>query len=483
MSALDFASATMIWTLALFGSAALCANLGQNPGATENRGTTSIMTKTQRDADAIREMARTSTYGYEQVRFLSNNIGPRLSGSRQAAAAVTYVAQQMRELGFDVRLEPVTVRHWVRGREEAELVRYPGQVEGTNQKILITTLGNTVATPEQGLTAPVLVIDSFEQLDELPADQVKDKIILFNHRFDDFAAGAGQSEQVYAAAVQYRGKGPARAAKKGAAAALVRSVGSGRFRLAHTGLTEYEQAPPQIPAGAVPSEDADLISELAKKGPVEIHLVLTPSDLAPEQSYNVIADLKGNEAPKEIVVVSGHLDSWDLGTGALDDATGVGIAMDVARIIKKVCAHPKRTIRFVAWMNEENGGAGGRAYEQDHAEELDNHVAAIEIDDGDGRPLGLDVAGPDERVAKILEVLHKVGDPIGGVVRVSDSPGADLEEINQKGVPAISPLQDARHYFDYHHTAADTFDKVRLDEMRRVIEAITPLVYALAEHD
>jgi len=483
MSVLDFAGAPMIWALAVLGSAVLCASPGQNPAGAENKDTTSTMTKTQKDADAIREMACNSTYGYEQVRFLSNYIGPRLSGSPQAAAAVTHVAGQLRALGLEVRLEPVTVRHWVRRREEAELVRYSGQVDGTIQKIIVTALGNTVATPDPGITAPVLVIDSFEQLDELPADQVKGKIILFNYRFDDFAAVAGRWEEAYAAAVQYRSNGPARAAKKGAVAALVRSVGSGRFRLAHTGLTRYEEGAGEIPAAAVPAEDADLISGLAKEGPVEIHLTLTPHDLPPAQSYNVIADLKGDEAPGQVVVVSGHLDSWDLGTGALDDATGVGIAMDVVRIIQKVCPHPKRTIRFVAWMNEENGGAGGRAYEQDHASELDNHVAAIEIDYGDGRPLGLNVAGPDQRVAKLWEVLHNISDPVGGIVRVSDSPGADLKAINQKGVPAISPLQDARHYFDYHHTAADTFDKVRLEEMRRVIDVIAPLVYALAQHE
>jgi carboxypeptidase Q len=444
--------------------------------------TISVMSNTQSDIYAIRDMAQSSTYGYEQVRFLSNNIGPRMSGSPQAAAAVAYVAQQLRELGLDVSLEPVKVRHWVRGREEAELVRYPGQVEGTTQRILITTLGNTVATPERGITASVLVVDTFEQFDEMPPDQVKGKVVLFNYCFDDFGARAGRWEQAYAAAVPYRSNGPARAAKKGAVAALVRSVGSSGFRLAHTGLTKYEEGTPQIPAGAVPAEDADLISELTREGPVEIQLVLTPRELPSEQSYNVVADLKGDEMPEQIVVVSGHLDSWDLGTGALDDATGIGIAMDVVRIIKKICPHPKRTIRFVAWMNEENGGAGGRAYAQDHASELDKHVAAIEIDYGDGRPLGLNVAGPDERIAKLSEVLRIVVDPIGRILSVSDSPGADLRALNDKGVPAIAPLQDARHYFAYHHTAADTFDKVRLGEMRRVIDAIAPLVYALAQH-
>jgi Zn-dependent M28 family amino/carboxypeptidase len=226
-----------------------------------------------------------------------------------------------------------------------------------------------------------------------------------------------------------------------------------------------------------------LISELSEQGPVDLHLVLTPRNLPSEQSYNVVADLKGGEFPEQVVIVSGHLDSWDLGTGALDDASGVGIAMDAVRIIKRVCMHPKRTIRFIAWMNEENGSAGGRAYAEDHASELRDHVAAIEIDYGDGRPLALNVAGTDERVTPISEVLHTIADPIGGVVRVTDSPGADLETINQRGVPAIAPLQDARQYLDYHHTAADTFDKVRIDEIRRVVEVITPLVYALAQHD
>lgn len=481
MSGLDFTLSPMIWILALLGSAMISTDHARKATASTLKAKGSVVSKNRDDIDSMRSLAGNSTYGYKQVRFLSNNIGPRPSGSPQAAAAVTYVAQQMQALGLDVRLEPVTVRHWLRGREEAELVRYPGQVQGITQRILVTALGNTIATPERGITAPVLVIDNFEQLDELPADQVKGKIILFNYPFDDFAAEAGRWEQAYATAVQYRSTGPARAATKGAVAALVRSVGSGRFRLAHTGLTKYDDGAPQIPAGAVPAEDADLISELAKQGPVEIHVVLTPRDLPDEKSYNVIADLKGDERPEQIVIVSGHLDSWDLGTGALDDATGVGIAMDVVRIIKEVCPHPKRTIRFVAWMNEENGGAGGRAYEQDHASELDNHVAAIEIDYGDGRPVGLNLAGPDERVAKISEVLHAVGDPVGGIVRGSDSPGADLKAINQKGVPAISPLQDARHYFDYHHTAADTFDKVRIDEMRRVTEVIAPLVCGLAQ--
>ena len=183
------------------------------------------------------------------------------------------------------------------------------------------------------------------------------------------------------------------------------------------------------------------------------------------------------------MLVSGHLDSWDLGTGALDDAVGVAAAMDVLRLIKAINPRPKRTIRFVAWMNEENGRAGGRAYAEAHKSELADHVAAVEFDYGDGRPLGLIVHGDKGRLAPISAILHSIADPIGGVIDVGGSPGVDLIDIGRAGVPCIAPLQDGRHYFDYHHTSADTFDKVRADELRRGVDAIASLVYALAQHE
>jgi Zn-dependent M28 family amino/carboxypeptidase len=430
----------------------------------------------------IRAAAQHSDYFYEQVRFLCNAIGPRLTGSPQAAAAVEYVRQQMRDLGLDVRLEPFAVRHWVRGREEAHLVRYPGQAINTKQRVVATALGNSVPTPPEGLTAPVIVVETFEQLDRIMADQVEAKVVLFNQRFDEFAAHAGRWEQAYDSVVRYRIEGPSRAARKGAIAALVRSTGATGSRLPHTGVTEYEEGTRQIPAAAVTAEDANLIADLASREEVAVHLVLTPVDLPPVTSHNVIADLKGSEFPEQVVIVSAHLDSWDLGTGALDDASGLGVAMDVLRIIKEVAAAPKRTIRFVAWMDEERGGVGGRAYAQDYRTDLPNHVAAIELDWGDGRPLGLNVCATDERLAPLSALLQAIAEPIGGIVRVSDSPGVDLTAMSKAGVPTISPLQDARHYFEYHHTAADTFDKVRPEELRRNLEFIAPLVYALAQH-
>lgn len=447
----------------------------------QRNGENMISSTTQRELVALRAAAQSSEYFYQQVRFLCNSIGPRLSGSPQAAAAVEYVSEQMRSLGFEVRLEPVTVRHWVRGQEEAQLIRYPGQVSGTSQKIVVAALGNTPATPPDGISATIIVVNTLEEFDQLSTDRVKGKIVLFNHPFDEFAARAGRAEQTYESAVKYRSEGPARAAQKGALAALIRSVGAGGFRLAHTGNTKYPEGGQKIAAGAVPAEDADLIAALAARGEVEIHLVLTPRDLPPEQSYNVIADLKGSQHPEQIVIVSGHLDSWDLGTGAIDDASGVGVAMDVLRIVKEVNPRPERTIRFVAWMNEENGTAGGRAYANDYKSELPNHVAAIELDYGDGRPLGLKVNASNERMAPLSAVLHAIGDSVGGVVSVDASPATDLTAMNQAGVPAIAPLQDTRHYFDYHHTAADTFDKVRRDELRQNLEIVSALVYALAQ--
>lgn len=440
-------------------------------------------TATDSELAATRVAAQNSDYFYEQVRLLCNAIGPRPSGSPQAAAAVEYVRQQMLDFGLEVRLEPVTVRPWVRGREEARLIRYPGQVIDTNHKVVITALGNSGATPPEGLTAPVIVVETFEQLARMTSDEIEGKAVLFNHRFDEFAAHAGRWEQAYGSVVPYRIDGPSCAAQKGAVAALVRSTGFAGSRLPHTGVTEYVEGTRQIPAAAVTAEDADLIADLVSRGEVAIHLVLTPVDLPPTVSHNVIADLKGSELRDQVVIVSGHLDSWDLGTGALDDASGLGVAMDVLRIIKAINPRPKRTIRFVAWMDEEYRGKGGHAYAEDHRAELPSHIAAVELDYGDGRPLGLNVCAKDDRCASLATVLQAIADPIGGVMNVGDSPGVDLTAMNRAGVPAIAPLQDARNYFAYHHTAADTFDKVRPDELRRNLEVVAPLVYALAQHE
>jgi hypothetical protein len=440
-----------------------------------------ISAQLKQDFGRINENARSSDFAYERLRFLCESIGPRLSGSEGATVAVSYVAKQMQNLGLDVHLEPVTVRHWQRGKEEAELIVYAGQSGHLHQRIAVTALGNTPATPSDGISAGIVVVESFDQLDSLPAEQIKGRIVLFNVAFDEGLARAGAWDQAYFSAVRYRTQGPARAARRGAIAVLVRSVGPDGTRLLHTGEAVFEAGDPQIPAGAITAEDASLIADLAGQGEVLMHLVLTPNDRPPIESANVIADLKGSEFPNQIVIVSAHLDSWDLGTGAIDDGAGVVAAMDAIRIIKEINPHPKRTIRFIAWMNEENGGAGGVAYAKDYRSELPDHVAAIEIDHGDGRPIGWTLAAIPQRSLQIATLLKAMGSTFAAVRNVNSATGFDLTFMNSAGVPAISPLQEAIHYFDYHHTPADTFDKVRESELRELVAGVASVTYALAE--
>lgn len=350
----------------------------------------------------VQQAAIESDYAYRQLAHLTENIGPRLSGSPQAQTAVEYVAGELRKLGLEVKLEKVMVPHWVRGEETAALTDYPGMSPGTMQKIVLTALGGSVATPAQGLTAEVITVNNFDELQALGRDRVAGKIVLFNAKFDQQLADNGFAGQAYGQAVAYRGSGPSAAARLGAVASLNRSAGGAEYRLPHTGALRYADDAPKIPGAAVAAEDADLIAHLTSEGRVRMRLVLTPQTLADAPSYNVVADLKGSEHPEQIVIVSGHLDSWDLGRGAIDDGAGVAIAMQTAQVLKQLHLRPRRTIRIVAWMNEENGARGGRAYADDHKADLVNHFAAIESDLGAGHPLGFYAQGKPE----LLTVLQ-----------------------------------------------------------------------------
>jgi carboxypeptidase Q len=429
----------------------------------------------------LQKAALESDYAYKRTAYLCNNIGQRLSGSPQAARAVEYVADEMRRLGMDVKLEKVLVPHWVRGAETAELVQFPGQAPNTVQKIVLTALGGSVATPPEGLTAEVVVVDNLDQLNALGRDRITGKIVLFNAIFDKRLAEHGYAGDAYGQAVVYRGTGASAAARLGAAASLVRSVGSADFRLPHTGGMNYAADAPRIPAGAVAAEDADLIAYLSAQGAVRMRLTLTPQTLPDAVSYNVIADLKGSENPEQIVIVSGHLDSWDLGTGAIDDASGVAASMAVLQLIKQAGLRPKRTIRFIAWMNEENGLKGARAYGEDHKSELANHIAAIEMDGGAGFPAGFAVkASPKaiEMIRPVSSVLRSNGS--GVVLSIARAAGADLIPLDAAGVPTFAPLSDSRTYFHYHHTAADTLDKIVPQELAANVAVLTVLAYAIA---
>jgi len=429
------------------------------------------------DLDKIKSAALSDDYAYRQVAHLTENIGPRPSGSPQAKAAADYVAAEMRQLGLDVQLEEVKVPHWVRGAETAELIEYPGQAPGTTQKVVLTALGGSSATPAEGLAAEVVVVNTFDELKVLGRDKVAGKIVLFNERYDKQKAAAGLSFAAYGEAVRYRGTGARVAAEFGAVASLIRSVGSADYRLPHTGFS----FPAGIPAGAVTAEDADLIAYLASQGRVRMHLTLTPQKLPDAIGYNVIADLKGSEHPEQIVVVSGHLDSWDLGTGAIDDGAGVAVSMAAAEVLQKLHLRPKRTLRVIAWMDEESGGAGSQTYTRDHSADFLKHVAAIECDTGAAHPIGFDTrisAAAAELLAPVLKVLDSIG---ATALQPSEyPPGADISGMSRAGVPAIGILQDGRTYFNYHHTAADTLDKIVPSELRENAAAMAVMGYALA---
>ncbi|MES2742619.1 MAG: M20/M25/M40 family metallo-hydrolase [Pseudomonadota bacterium] len=427
----------------------------------------------------IREAAMGSDWAYQRLSDMTDLIGPRLSGSPGAAAAVEQVATAMRALGARVTLQPVTVPHWVRGVETGELVEYAGRPAGVSQRVVLTALGGSGATAAAGLRAPVLVVRGFEEL-KARAAEVKGRIVLFDVAFDKGMAERGQASAAYGGVVPFRVLGPKLAAEMGAAAALVRSVGSADFRLPHTGASALSEAL-RIPAAAVSVEDAMLISRLAARGPVQMLLTLTPQNLPDVDSYNVIADLPGSDKADEVVLVSGHLDSWDLATGANDDGAGVASAMAVIETLKRLKLQPRRTIRMVAWMNEENGGRGGRAYFDAHRADLARHVAAIESDSGSGRPFGI-MASVGPGMDKLFAPLQTALQPIGAHAfsrRDALSTG-DLFALETGGVPSFEPIVDGHDYFYYHHSAADTLDKVDPDNLRRHVALLSTLSWYLA---
>jgi carboxypeptidase Q len=453
---------------------------GQNPRAARTSGDHPLPPQLTAELIKLREAALGDDYAYRQVAHLTENIGPRPSGSAQAQKAAEYVADELRKLGLEVRLEEVKVPHWVRGAETAELVEFPGQTPNTHQKIVVTALGGSPSTPAEGITADVVVVHNFDQLSTLGRSQVAGRIVLFDVPFDKQKAAAGLALDAYGEAVVYRGAGATAAAALGAVGSLVRSVGGAEYRLPHTGYS----TPAGIPAGAVTAEDADLISDLAAQGRLRMHLTLTPQSLPDTTGYNVVGDLRGSKHPEQLVVVSGHLDSWDLGTGAIDDAAGVAVAMETAQLLQQLQLHPKRTIRVIAWMDEESGGRGREAYTAAHSAEFPNHVAGIESDLGAAHPLGFNAkvsAQALEFLRPVLDILQSLGANV--IKQTTFAPGSDVAGMSQAGVPTLGIMQDGRTYFNYHHTAADTLDKVVPRELRENAAAMAVMGYALASTD
>src|SRR5260370_5627377 len=318
------------------------------------------------------------------------------------------------------------VPHWVRGEETATLVQWRGQVENTTHKIVLTALGASVATSSEGMTAEVVAVKNFDELKAMSRDKIAGKIVLFNYPFDKRIAAEGRGGEAYGEAVAYRSDGPSAAARQGAVACLIRSVGGADYRIPHTGQTKYADEAPKIPAGAVAAEDADLIVDLARKGTVKMKLVLTPQQLPDVESANVIGDIKGTEHPEQVIIISGHLDSWDLGTGAIDDGAGVAVSMEAANLIQKLHLKPKRTIRVIAWMNEENGLAGSKQYAKDHEKDWANHFATMETDNGAGHPIGLNIKAKPEVKAMLKAVSSILQESGPGMLSLAAHAGADI---------------------------------------------------------
>jgi carboxypeptidase Q len=413
---------------------------------------------------------------YDTLEYLCDDIGPRLSGSAGAAAAVEWAARTLRSWGLSVRTEPVTVTHWARGLEYGYLSSH------MNQKIVLTALGGSVATPADGVDAEVVEVGSYEELAALGKEKAGGRIVLFNNPFDMELVRGGRAFEAYRKGVVFRGGGASRAAELGAVAVLVRSVASASLRTPHTGALKYDEKQTKIPAAAVTTEDADLIHRLVAKGErVRMHLVLTPQTLEPVVSANVIAEIPGREKPDEVVIIGGHLDSWDLATGAIDDGAGAAMAMETLRLLHELKIVPRRTIRAVLFMNEENGGAGGKKYAEDHKGELQNHVGAIESDSGGAAPLGFHTTLSGEALETLGRQLKSLQQTGVGLLDSRSEVGSDITPLTEAGVPGFGLQPDSTHYFDLHHSPADTLDKIDPKELAQDAAAMAVLAYELAE--
>jgi carboxypeptidase Q len=415
-------------------------------------------------AHLIDEATR-SQFAWNRLATLTDTVGHRLSGSPQLDRAIAWAVTEMKRDGLEnVHTEKVMVPKWVRGAESAEVVA------PSRHSIAMLGLGGSVGTPKDGIEAPVVIVHGFEEL-EAHASELNGRIVLLNVAFTNYPETS-----------RYRRAGASRAARHGAVAVLVRSIGPDGFRLPHTGALDYAAGVARIPAAAVSSEDADLIERMtARREKVVVRLKMDARTESDVESANVIGELRGRELPEEIVVVSGHLDSWDVGAGATDDGGGCVVAMDALRVMKTLGLRPRRTVRVVLWTNEENGGRGGVAYRDLHRAELGRHVAMIESDNGVFRPLGFGVAGGDtarRTVAAIASLLA----PIGASEVVSGGDGADIApSVREAHILALSLEVDGTRYFTIHHTHADTIDKIDPVEMSKCAAAMAVMAYVLAD--
>jgi carboxypeptidase Q len=413
----------------------------------------------------ILDAATSSETGWERLTELTDTFGHRLSGSQALADAIDWAMAAMRADGFDeVRADPVKVPHWIRGSESLELVA------PRRHRVPMLGLGMSVGTPPGGLEAELLVVKSFAELDRR-GDEARGRIVLFDVPY----RGYGQT-------VAYRTNGAVHAARHGALAALVRSIGPPGLRTPHTGMLSYRNGVPQIPAAAIPAEDAQRLARMAARGQTLRVRLTMEARLAPEaDSANVIAEVRGRERPDEIVVLACHFDSWDVGTGASDDAGGCVAVWEAARLMLALDLRPRRTVRVVLFTNEENGLRGGLDYRRRYADELPRHVLMLESDLGVAAPTGFGFSGSDtarEQVRAIASLLA----PIDAVNIAPSGGGADIGPSVAAGrIPAMSPEVDSSEYFRIHHTDADTVDRIDPRAFARHVAALTAMSYVVAD--
>lgn len=434
--------------------------------------------------DPYREIARkivastlSGNDAWKKLEQLCDDIGHRLSGSPQLDQAIQWAIETLKRDGLEnVRAEPVMVPRWVRGKESAEMIK-PRTLE-----IFMLGLGGSVGTPPEGITAEVISVRDEAELASL-GERARGKIILFDNPMPQYTVEQGAQ---YGTSVRFRGRGASLAAERGAVACLVRSVTARSLRSPHTGAMRYADSVPKIPAAAISIEDAAMISRFQARGiPVVVTLKMEAQTLDPVPSANVVAELRGWDKPEEIVLISGHLDAWDVGTGAHDDGGGCVQAMEAVNVLRRLDLRPRRTIRVVLWTNEENGLAGARQYLKDHEAELSNHVVAIESDGGSFRPTGYSIECKDDsRQARAIEQMREILSllaPLGPLKAVAGGSGADIGPMKPYGILLMGHNVEGSTYFDFHHSHADTLDKVDPAELSQNVAVMAVVSYILAD--
>ncbi|MEO5580109.1 MAG: M20/M25/M40 family metallo-hydrolase [Gemmatimonadaceae bacterium] len=450
--------AALVAVCAAFASIPLPAQQPSEPSATP------IADSYRAVANRLIDAALADSAAWNRTARLTDTFGHRLSGSKALESALDWILAEMKRDGLEnVRGEPVIVPHWVRGEESVLLVRPRAQT------LNMIGLGRSVGTPRVGITAPVLVVTSFADLDAR-ASQAKGKIVLFDVPFTS-----------YGATVRYRGGAASAAARVGALAALVRSVASFSIQSPHTGAMTYDSTVARIPVAALSVEDAMMLHRMSDRGEqVVVTLRMDAKTLPDAKSRNVVAEIVGSEKPSEIVVLGGHIDSWDVGQGAMDDAGGSVAAWEAVRLMKKLGLRPRRTVRVVLWTNEENGLRGATAYRDAHVGELADHVMAMESDNGVFKPSGVSVGSTEAGVAMARDIASLLS-RFGAASAVPGGPQADIGPLYAAGVPTVAPVVDGSRYFWYHHSAGDTMDKLDPREVAECVALMAVMAYVIAD--